>query len=422
MLSRFKKKPSEFSKNVLILMSGTTIAQAIPIAISPILTRIYTPEDFGVFALYMSVTSILSVVVTGRYELAIMLPKKDEDAKYVLYLSLILTLIISGVTLLFISLFHLQIASILGNDEIAFWLYFTPLTLLALGVYQSFTYWNNRQTRYKTLAMVKAFQSGVTGGTGVAFGFSSLGSAGLIYSAIAGQIVAAGSLVSASGSKESLLFRKIKKVKLIALLKKYSIFPKINLPHSFLNSFSSELPILLLSQFFFAATTGFYSLANRVVLSPASLIAAPYAQVFFQKISQLYREKREIETFFNATLYKLAFFALLPFVIILLFAPQIFSILFGDEWRVAGEYTQVLVPMFYFRFIGSILSSVAIVYERQKRAFFIESINMLLRFLALLIGGAMGEIFIALALFSTVSSMVTIYRIFWYKSLVKEMR
>ncbi len=84
MLNNLKPK-SEFSRNVLTLMTGTTIAQAIPIAISPILTRIYTPEDFGVFALYMSVASLLSTLATGRYELAIMLPKKDEDAvNYVL--------------------------------------------------------------------------------------------------------------------------------------------------------------------------------------------------------------------------------------------------------------------------------------------------------------------------------------------------
>ena len=79
MLKHLKPK-SEFGRNVLTLMTGTTIAQAIPIAISPILTRIYTPEDFGVFALYISISTIFAVIVTGRYELAIMLPKKNKDA------------------------------------------------------------------------------------------------------------------------------------------------------------------------------------------------------------------------------------------------------------------------------------------------------------------------------------------------------
>jgi O-antigen/teichoic acid export membrane protein len=90
LLTKLKPK-SEFAKNVLTLMTGTTIAQAIPIAISPILTRIYTPEDFGVFALYMSLASIISVVATGRYELAIMLPKKDDDAINIVALSTLIS-------------------------------------------------------------------------------------------------------------------------------------------------------------------------------------------------------------------------------------------------------------------------------------------------------------------------------------------
>ena len=85
MLTKLKPK-SEFTRNVLTLMTGTTIAQAIPIAISPILTRLYTPKDFGVLALFVAITSIFGSIANGRYELAIMLPKKDEDAVNILAL------------------------------------------------------------------------------------------------------------------------------------------------------------------------------------------------------------------------------------------------------------------------------------------------------------------------------------------------
>ena len=101
MFNKLKPK-SEFSRNVLTLMTGTTIAQAIPIAISPILTRIYAPEDFGMFALYMSVASIISVIATGRYELAIMLPKKDEDAVNIVALSIIISFFVSFISLLIV--------------------------------------------------------------------------------------------------------------------------------------------------------------------------------------------------------------------------------------------------------------------------------------------------------------------------------
>jgi len=110
-------------------MAGTSIAQAIPLAISPILTRIYTPKDFGVFALYISIASIISVVATGRYELAIMLPKKDDDAINLVVLSILIACCISIVTFLGISIFNAEITLLLGNPAVSNWLYFIPLSV-----------------------------------------------------------------------------------------------------------------------------------------------------------------------------------------------------------------------------------------------------------------------------------------------------
>ena len=154
LINKLKPK-SEFNRNVLTLMTGTTIAQAIPIAISPILTRIYTPEDFGMFALYMSIASIIAIVATGRYELAIMLPKKDEDAINIVALSIIISFFVSFISLLIVFIFNTQITNILGNPEISIWLYFIPLTVLLTGIYQSFNYWSNRKKQYKRLAKVE---------------------------------------------------------------------------------------------------------------------------------------------------------------------------------------------------------------------------------------------------------------------------
>ena len=130
MIKRLKKRftSGSFARNVLTLMTGTTIAQAIPIAISPILTRIYTPEDFGVFALYMSIASIIAVLATGRYELAIMLPKKDEDAVNIVALSIIIAFFVSLISFLIVFIFNTQITNLLGNPEISNWLYFIPIT------------------------------------------------------------------------------------------------------------------------------------------------------------------------------------------------------------------------------------------------------------------------------------------------------
>src|SRR2546425_10423373 len=113
MFSRLLPK-SEFIRHILTLITGTTIAQAIPLVVTPILTRIYSPQDFGLFALYMSIIAILGVVATGRYELAIMLPEKDEDAINVVYISFIITLATSLITLIVFWFFNTEFTSILG--------------------------------------------------------------------------------------------------------------------------------------------------------------------------------------------------------------------------------------------------------------------------------------------------------------------
>ncbi|MAE10064.1 MAG: translocase, partial [Candidatus Marinimicrobia bacterium] len=126
---------SEFSKNVLTLVTGTTIAQAIPIAISPILTRIYTPEDFGVLALFISITTILGTIANGRYELAIVLPKRDNNALELTALSIIITMGFSLLLVILVILFHDPLLSYLNNDRFSFWLYLIPLSVLLFSLF-----------------------------------------------------------------------------------------------------------------------------------------------------------------------------------------------------------------------------------------------------------------------------------------------
>src|SRR5680860_1336201 len=125
----------EFNRNVLTLMTGTGIAQVIPLAITPILTRIYSPEQFGVFALFIAIASSLSIVATGRYELAIMLPRKDTDAANITVLSMIINCFVSSLLFIIAWQFNDQITNLLGSRAISTWLYFVPLTVFLNGIY-----------------------------------------------------------------------------------------------------------------------------------------------------------------------------------------------------------------------------------------------------------------------------------------------
>ena len=131
MNNRFQKQ-SEFSQNVLTLMTGSTLSQAIPIAISPILTRIYTPEDFGLYAVYLAIITILGTIVSGRYELAIMLPKKDEDAINIFALGLVITICLTVVTTILVITFNDYIGNLSNNQKMKYWLYIVPVSVFLM--------------------------------------------------------------------------------------------------------------------------------------------------------------------------------------------------------------------------------------------------------------------------------------------------
>lgn len=352
MLTKLKPK-SEFSKNVLTLMTGTTIAQAIPIAISPILTRIYTPEDFGVFALYMAIVSIIAVVATGRYEMAIMLPKKDSDAINIVALSILISFFVSFISFVIVFIFNTQITNLLNNPEISNWLYFIPITILLTGIYQSFNYWSNRKKHYKRLAISRVVQSGSTASVNLGIGFCGFGSSGLIIGQLLGQSISTTILGKLIWNEDKNKLNDIKNLKIFAIARRYIKFPKITIWSSFINSFYNNGKFLILGIVFLPNIIGQLYLAFRVLMIPVSIISTNIADVLFQKTSMMNNIKtsnKEILSKLIKVLFVLMSIALLPSVIIYFFGENLFSFIFGKNWTEAGQYASVLAIALFFQF------------------------------------------------------------------------
>lgn len=357
---------SPYARNVLTLMTGTTLAQAIPIAISPILTRLYSPEEFGRFALYMAVAVIASVLVTGRYELAILLPRQDKDALHVAALAMALSIAISGV-LFFVVLFFAQpIAALLGDATLAPWLYWVPVSTLLLGLYQSLNYWSNRKAQYKRLAISRTVQSGSTALGQLASGYAGSGAVGLLGGQISGQVLATGVLARQIWREDQRHIRALHPLRSLALAKKYINFPKyLIVAHGF-NTASGQMPVLMLSALFNTTAAGFFTLTHRVMAAPMSLVANALGDVFRQEASQAYIHQGQCKAIYQKTFKRLLLISVLPFAVFFFLAPTLFAWVFGDQWRVAGEYAQILTPMAFLQFITSPLSSMYMIAEKQK--------------------------------------------------------
>ena len=373
MISKLKPK-SEFTRNVLTLMTGTTIAQAIPIAISPILTRIYTPEDFGVFALFIAITSIFGSIANGRYELAIMLHKKDEDAINIFALGFIITSFISILLLILVLLLQDNIVTLLKNEDIRVWLYFVPIAVFFTGLFNILNYFNNRKKNYKDLAKATVLKSIILAIVQLSIGFFKQGAEGLISGQLLSLLVANTKLLK-NIIKDKMLISKISKLKIIALAKRYKDFPKFSMWAILANTLSTQLINILVSSFYSIATLGFYSLVQRVLSMPSSLIGSSVGKVFFQQATKEKQKTGKVIKSFKNTVKKLILIGLPFFIVLFFIIEDLFAIVFSEEWRIAGVYAKILIPLFFIKFVSSSVSSILIVFEKQKAEL---SINILL--------------------------------------------
>jgi len=357
-------------------MTGTTIAQAIPIAISPILTRIYTPEDFGILALFMAIVSIFGSISSGRYELAIMLPKKDEDAINIFALGFIIIIFISLFLFFIVLFFDDYLIKLLDNKEIGIWLYFVPITVFFIGLFNILNYFNNRKKQYKDIAVATIIKSIVLAVIQLSVGFFKQGASGLIGGQIISNIFANMRLIK-NIIKDKALMARISKVKIIALGKRYKNFPLISLPSNFINVLNQNLVNMLISTVYNIKTLGLYALVQRVMGVPSSLIGSSIGQVFFQQAAKERQESgRAIKTF-TSTVIKLVIIAIPMYGILFLIVEDLFLFVFGEKWQIAGEYAKILVPLFFIRFISSTVSTINTVFEKQLYGLYISLILLL---------------------------------------------
>ena len=383
-------------------MTGTGLAQAIPIAISPILTRLYSPEDFGTFGLYMAIVAIASVLVTGRYELAILLPKNDRDALHIVALSVGLSCAISALLLLVVVLFNSQITQLLGASDIAPWLYWGPASTVLMGIYTSLNYWSNRKSQYKRLAISRTVQSGSASLAQLGSGFAGAGNMGLVGGQITGQLLSTTVLARLIWREDSRLVQAIEKRRMVVLAKKYINFPKYLIVAHVYNTASMQMPVMLLSIFFNTTSTGLYTLTQRVLGAPINLVASALGDVFRQEASQEYIRAGNCKSIYIKTFKKLFLIAILPFTVFFFAAPWLFSFIFGGKWIVAGKYAQILTPMFFLRFVTSPLSWMDVIAEKQKLDLIWQACLFIFLIASFVLGYVYSSITVCLVVFSMV--------------------
>jgi O-antigen/teichoic acid export membrane protein len=382
MLSKLLK--SNYLKNITTLMIGTTFVQVVPILISPLLTRLYSPDSFGQVALIMSVSSILTVFATCRYEMAIILPKETKDALSLVVLIFILSLVFTMVLTIAIFIFNNQICQILKNDKIGNWLYFIPIIVLVTSIYKGFYFFSNRESRYKNISYSRIAQIFSQSAFKIGTGFLSFKVAGLLGGNLIGQITSSFLLGSKILKNEKIYIRSIQKQDIINQAVKYKQFPKYLLVSHSIGTLNLEIPIIFISKFFSSIIVGYYSLSKRIVSLPIQFIARAVGDVFRQKASDEYRKYGKFDKIFIKTILTLFLISIIPFIIFYLYCPLLFSIIFGENWKIAGEYAQILSVTAFIGFISTPVDKGAIIVGNTKYIFVWHMLKFILNLIAIL--------------------------------------
>jgi O-antigen/teichoic acid export membrane protein len=362
-------KTSEFFRNVLILSSGTALAQLIPLIIAPFLSRIYSPEEFGRLALYLAITQILGSLATGRYELAILLPKEERKGVQLTLLSIFISVAVSLIALIGVLFFHSEIAVLLGDPKLEKWLYLVPLSVLMIGCFNALNYFNTRSKQFKNIARANVFKSSGGGLVQLGLGALNFTSGGLILGQTLSHFFGNIRL-----SKAFLKYRDVilgsKAQEIQKLARRYVDFPKFSMWGIFFNSISVNVGNFFISWFYGLFPLGHYSFAYKYLGFPIILVGNSVGQVYFQKLSENKENQKKALSIFIGTIKKLTLVGAFIFIPGYFIVEHLFVFVFGEEWGEAGGYAKILLPLFYVRLIVVPVTVTNSIYEKQKISFY----------------------------------------------------
>lgn len=362
---------SNYFKAITQLTFGSLIAQLITVLVSPISTRLYTPEQLGIYTLIITVSAMFGPVLAGKYDMAIVSAEDENEANNLIVGSFY----ISVISIIFITIgyhFYLNSKPEILN-EVGLFAYLLIGILCLNAAANILNYYNNRYKEYKLISSVYVIRTSFQNLGLVLFGFLRFGAIGLLLSQLLGSLAGL-KKQSKRLYNNQLQFKKVNLKEVKNVLVKYKKQPLYAMPAHFINSTSYSILNFFITGLFGLSSFGYYSMSYRILGLPLSLVSMNVSKVFFQRASD---EKHSKGTY-NKTLIEISLFLLclaIPMVLILVFlAPTLFELVFGEGWYVAGKYAQLLAPMYGVRFIVSALTPALVISGEQKLEVLIQSL------------------------------------------------
>lgn len=358
-----------FFRNVTTLALGTVVSQAIVLASSPLLSRLFSVADFGVLSVFTSISVFFAVLSTGRYEFAIGLPENDAKAKLIFLLIVKLGFTISmcyfGVIFLLKDIFNIQDGAGFLKERTA-WL--SPVYIFFIAVYSGLGYWFQRFKKYKEITFANAIQVCCTALFSLIFGYLHVKS-GMIFSLIIGVILSCLFLVIRS---REVFWKDFFKLSTFTIAKEYSSFPRYMILSDLSLTASQQFIPIVFSVLYNTTIVGFFAMANRMLRLPNIVITSSIANVFRNDAIDELRDKGNCKNLYISTFKKLAVMSFPIYLIIFIFSPFLFEWFFGKDWLQAGYFARILSALLMVEFIATPLNSIFYIVEKQKLLMWIQ--------------------------------------------------
>lgn len=415
-------------RGMATLALGSGIGRVIGIVSIPVLTRLYSPEDFGVLAVFTAFVAILAPLVTLRYVLALPLPRHDGVAMNLLVVASGLMLTLTAIVTLVLWLWSDTLLSLVSMQVLSPWWWLIALGVLGTATYEMLTMWATRKRAYKVIAQTNVTQSAAGGVIKIGMGLAALQPIGLLVGQVVAQAGGTGRLLLNFFSEFRGNWRHVRRSRLRMTAWRHRGFPIFRLPSQILLVFSQQFPLIFAASLFGTATAGQLGLALSVLAVPLSLIGGSMGKALYSEAANIgMRDPLKVYRIVRMTQKRLFLIAIIPAILLFLFGPYLFRFLFGDQWETAGQFASVLSIYLVFQFTSAPLMQVINLLEVQYVFLIITFIRALLTLSLFWIVDYFGmgpENYILLlstllALFYVVISLLILFKLKSYAILVK---
>ena len=351
----------------MVLTTGSGIARLIGIAAIPILTRIYSPEDFGVLAVFNAMVMILTPIVTLRYCPTLPLPRRKETAVNLLVLSAGLMLVFSALIAVLLWAFGDTVLPLLSMEVLAPWWWLIVIGIVAAASHELLSFWATRARAYRLIARAEVWQSMVGSIAKVTLGLVSMQPTGLLI----GQIVAKGGglgvLLSSFARTLGAELHHVRMSRIRVAAWRYRDFPLYRVPSQALMILATQSPVLFIAYRYDATTTGQFSLAMMALTLPVVLLGGSTAKAFYAEASNVGpRRPQAIRLILHDVLVRLALLAICPAIVLMFFGQLLFELVFGINWVLAGNFSQSLAIFLFFQFLQAPVAHVFYIFDGQR--------------------------------------------------------